>query len=60
LHVCLVETAVLAPGLEYSRAFGRGAVVDLNESVGPGIELVDLVRRDCFAPMRPTESEADE
>jgi hypothetical protein len=42
--------SVVAPAAEYSRALGRGAVVDLNEPVGKG-RLRDHVDASWFEPL---------
>lgn len=50
---CKVDAAVFAPALEYSRALGRGLVVDLDEPAGEdgdgrAYALRDLVAGDWF------------
>lgn len=63
IYRCRVETSVLSDDLEYSRAFGKGQLVDLGEILGKdekgkAIKLGELVRADCFEEIDAAELKA--
>ena len=60
LHRCLVENSVVAPAHEYGRRFGPGQVVDLEESIGDGLKLRDVVRDGCFEEIDVTPLDQSE
>ena len=57
-HICRASIAVQSDKHEYSRAFGPGAQVDLDEMVAPGVTLAQLIagREDCFEPVEEAPS----
>lgn len=44
LYRCLTDCAVQSIPHEYSKAFGTGAVIDLNDPVTEGVTLGDLLK----------------
>jgi hypothetical protein len=58
--ICRAYLTVQSTQHEYSRAFGPGAQVDLDEVVAPGVTIADLVagREDCFSPVEEAPSPA--
>lgn len=54
---CRAEVSVLSLRLEYSRRFGPGELVDLEEEIAPGVRLRTLVREDCFEELAPEVDE---
>lgn len=55
--VCSVkETAIVSVEHEYSRPFGKGAIVDLAEKIADDVYLGDLVRDGCFERVSAEEA----
>jgi len=55
--ICRVEeTAVVSTKHEYSRRFGKGAVVDLAEKIADDLYLGDIVREGCFDRISAAEA----
>lgn len=50
LHRCIAETSVLSVRWNYSRRFGPGQIVDLEESIGDG-KLHNIVKPGTFKPI---------
>lgn len=48
LYRCIAVTSVTAPEHEYCRGFGPGQIVDLEESIGGELKLLDEVRPGTF------------
>lgn len=59
LYRCIAENTVVAPKHEYSRAFGPGQIVDLEESIGDDLKLRDEVRPGTFKAIEPRTPEGD-
>lgn len=66
LYRCIAVTSVTAPDHEYSRSFGPGQIVDLEESIGGGLKLRGEVRPGTFeavdssvAPRTKGENDGD-
>lgn len=51
LYRCIAENTVQIRALEYSRRFGPGQIVDLDEDVSNGSKLRDYVKYSCFEPI---------
>ena len=51
-RTCRAFITIQSSAYEYSRAFGPGARVDLDEVIAPGVTIATLVagREDCFVP----------
>jgi len=52
LYLCVAENSACVKSLEFGRRFGRGQIVDLDETIGKGSRLRDHVRQNCFKPIR--------
>jgi hypothetical protein len=52
LHVCVAENSVMSPRNNFSRRFGRGTIIDLNQEIAPGVTLRSLVRVNCFRALQ--------
>lgn len=48
LYRCIAVNTVTAAAHEYSRGFGPGQIVDLEESIGGGLKLRDVIRPGTF------------
>ena len=55
LYRCVADNTVLSTEHEYSRRFGPGQIVDLDEPIGGGLKLRDVVRDGCFVPLEESE-----
>ncbi len=53
LYRCITENAITATSHEYSRRFGPGQIVDLDEALGDGSKLRDNVRKGTFEMIDP-------
>lgn len=55
---CIAENTAQSLEHEYSRRFGRGEAVDLEEQIAPGVKLKALIREACFEEL-PADSQAE-
>ncbi len=60
LHRSIAENTVNATRFEYSRAFGPGQIVDLEESIADGVKLRDVVRSGAFEVIDSRERQKGE
>ncbi len=53
LYRCIAENTVQVPAIEYSRRFGPGQIVDLEELIGGKVKLRDVIRPGTFRMIEP-------
>lgn len=52
LYRCTAENSLCIRKCEYGRVFGKGQIVDLDETLPDGSKLKSHIRNSCFEPVR--------